>query len=261
MKYCKAIPSLVVAIITILLLNIPLEAQQSDDVYLKFDYLQVKQGTDDQFLKVQRNHVKPLMQSRLEKGEILGWYQYRFVYPGGTSRSYNYLTVTLYTDLAQLERENSDSKIMQAHARRAGVSTLSHSEIWKKVIELDNQPQNFRESKYMMLDYMDVTPGMDYEYQMLEDEVARPIHQERIVDEALAGWEVYQLILPGGVNYGYDFVTGNFFGSLEHLEYGFTEEYISRAHPGEDMQEIFELVFDTRDLVRSEVWIQVDAVN
>lgn len=255
------IPSLIIAIATLLLCCLPVEAQQSENVYYKFDYLSVEKGDETPYLKVQRNSIKPIMQSRIKEGEILGWYQYQFQYPGGTSRSYNYLMITLYPDLKYLESERNDSKLQQAYSKLGGTSTLSHTEIWKKVIDLENQPEKFRDSKYLMIDYMDVTPGMDYEYQMLEDEVARPIHQERIKDEALAGWEVYQLLMPGGVNYGYDFATGNFFDSLADLEYGFTEEYILRAHPEEDMQEIFELVFDTRDLVRSEVWIKIDSVN
>ena len=90
---------------------------------------------------------------------------------------------------------------------------------------------------------------------MLEDEIAKPIHLESIERGRMAGWQVHSLILPSGMNYGYNFAAGNYFDELEHFEFGFNEEIISQTMgKNSNMPELFDTIYNTRDLVKVELW-------
>jgi hypothetical protein len=79
--------------------------------------------------------------------------------------------------------------------------------------------------------------------------------------DRMNAWEVYQLIIPGGINYGYNFSTGNFYNKLEHMEFGFTDELIRANHPDVNLMDFFQTIFSTRDLVKSELWVLVDFIK
>ncbi|MEX0994839.1 MAG: hypothetical protein WD599_04870, partial [Balneolaceae bacterium] len=136
---------------------------------------------------------------------------------------------------------------------------IMHSELWRVTNSLKQDDKEFNEpSRYLMIDYMEVALGREFEYQMFEDEVAKPLHEERMNLDRMDAWELYQLVMPGGLNYGYNFATGNYFRSLEHIEFGFTEELIRKTHPEVNIMEFFETIFETRDLVQSELWELVE---
>ena len=137
------------------------------------------------------------------------------------------------------------------------------TELWKVENTLSaSADSSNKQSKYVSMDYMKVVPGKSPDYLMLEDEIAKPIHEERMEQNIMNGWEVYSLITPGGVEYGYNFATGNFYDELKHLEYGFTNKVIIQAM-GEnaDIPELFNTINTTRDLVKSELWKLVSATE
>ncbi|MGF1670037.1 MAG: hypothetical protein ACFCU6_06290, partial [Balneolaceae bacterium] len=135
-----------------------------------------------------------------------------------------------------------------------------HSEIWIVRNTLQADPENKEPARFKAMDYMNVASGRDFEYRMLEDEIARPLHQERMNLDRMDKWEMYELILPGGTEYGYNFATGNFFKRLWHVEFGFTEEIIRTTHPETDITSLFDHIAATRDLVQHEMWELVDFV-
>lgn len=107
----------------------------------------------------------------------------------------------------------------------------------------------------MTMDYMDVSPGKGLDYLMLEDEIAKPIHEQRIGNDRMVGWQVYSLVTPSGTEYGYNYATGNFFDKLEHIEYGFTNEIIEQTlGKNRNIPELFNTIYSTRDMVKVEVW-------
>ncbi len=154
--------------------------------------------------------------------------------------------------------KKSQREIGRMMDRANELRTIMYTEFWKAINKIDEDEASPHPAKYMMVDYMLVAPGKDYDYQMLEDEVAKPIHQERKEQDRMAGWELFSLITPGGRNYGYNFATGNYFNELQDVEYGFTEDVVMNALPGTDLPELFDTIFATRSLVKSEVWELVD---
>lgn len=241
------------------------QVQQND--YRKIDYLNVEQAQIDKFVQMAHEEFKSSFNTLLESGDIKTWCIYKVKMPGGKTSDYNFVSITTSSSIEMLGDHFSEntspgfipSEMDDGRQRQlAKVASLVKSEIWK----IENSAYadtGATPSRYMTMDYMNVALGKDLDYLMLEDEIAKPIHLKRIERDQMAGWEVYDLILPGGINYGYNFATGNHFDELKHFEFGFNEEII-RQTMGENsnVPELFETIYNTRDLVKIELWELVD---
>ncbi|MFH5831385.1 hypothetical protein [Halalkalibaculum sp. DA384] len=245
--------------------------QSEEANYLRFDYVKVAPGQVQAYVEYMNSMWKPLYQQQVEEGKIDSWSLYRVFTPGGDGGKYNFVAITSAAGLNVFESlsprdilmmdQRSRDQINNMMAKANELRTVMYTEFWKAINKIAEDAASPHSAKYMMVDYMLVAPGKDYDYQMLEDEVAKPIHQERKATDRMVGWELYSLITPGGQNYGYNFATGNFFDELEDVEYGFTEDVIKNALPGTDIPELFDTIFDTRRLVNSQIWELVYRVD
>lgn len=232
-------------------------AQTQQGTYLKIDYLKVDQNQSEEFKNQVQSDLREHFLERISSDEIKSWALYRILFPGSDAMTYNYLSVTASASIDAFDNINFDHTDPISDKAAENLFDLPLSELWvvrnSVVEEISDTPSNF-----LQLDYMDVRLGRELEYQMLEDEVAKPLHEERMSQDIMEGWEMYELITPGGMHYGYNFATGNYFSRLEHIEYGFNEELIRSQNPNVDLMEFFEHIWSTRDLVRSEIWQRVD---
>lgn len=237
---------------------------QSKDAYKKIDYIKVKDTDIEQFLDWAENGLKTAYSDLAETGNLQSWQLYKAQYPGGEESGYNFISVATAESISLFEDEFSDiSKPFIPSNSKDDLpnSSLIKSEIWK--VEDDSLLQDNGNTKpYMTMDYMNVAPGKGLDYLMLEEEIAKPIHQERIDREVMAGWEVYSLIMPSGTKYGYNYATGNYFDKLEHVEFGFTNEVIQQAMgQNSNVPELFNTIYSTRELVKVELWQLVTYAN
>lgn len=241
-------------------------AQVQRHDYQKIDYIHVDQSEMERFTKLAKDILKPAFTELADSEEIKSWRLYKVGYPGGVRSEYSYISITTVGNPGAIEKIFSDQNlpyyipgdIRNSKKLLNNATSLIASELWKveNTVEIDSLPE--RPSKYLVMDYMEVPTGRDLDYLMLEDEIAKPIHSERIDGEKMAGWETYSLISPGGTNYGYNFSTGNHFDSLTHVEFGFTEEVINRALADANIPELFDTIYSTRRLVKSELWELID---
>jgi hypothetical protein len=238
-------------------------AQTLRNDYKKIDYLLIEKDQISTFLKIVQNELKSSYQQIVDSGDLKSWCLYKVQYPGGKESSYTFINIATTPDLNIIENSFSEigaprfvpSTASTKLKRKLGeITTIVKSELWK-VENLVPGDSAAKPSQFMTMDYMNVTPGKNLDYLMLEDEVAKPIHRERMSVNRMAGWEVYSLISPGGTRYGYNFATGNYFDKLEHVEFGFTNEVINQAM-GDDtnIPELFTTICNTRDLVKIELW-------
>lgn len=232
--------------------------------YKKVDYIKVENGNDLEFLNTVKGAMSNAYQKLIDSGEIKSWRIYKVNFPGGERSNYNYVSMVTIGDIRSVEDNFSNisslyfvpkSSESESLSKLASIVDLQASEIWKvrSLISTDTM-QATKPSRYMTMDYMNVSQGRGLEYLMLEDEVAMPLHKERINRDNMTGWEVYSLILPGGTEYGYNYATGNYFDHIEDVEFGFTQELIKQTMPGTDVAELLNTIYETRDLVKSELW-------
>jgi len=246
--------------VAVALLPLLLLSQNRQGVYLKVDYLTVDHSQLTEF----KNSIIPQLEEhknvRISSGDIDSWIIYRVLYSGSGSNKYNYVSITSASSMSSFDELNTNQSDLLLNFSERDMYELNKSELWRVrnslVGEMTESPSNF-----LMMDYMLVRLGRELEYQMLEDEVAKPLHEQRIEREIMDAWEMYQLIAPGGTEYGYNFATGNFFTHLEHIEFGFNEELIRTQNPNVNLMEFFEHIWSTRDLVRSEIWQRIGYVT
>ncbi|MDR9364161.1 MAG: hypothetical protein RI575_02395 [Balneolaceae bacterium] len=242
-------------------------SQSTEGYYMHIDYINVEKNDIPEFENHISNILKPVQESRISDDVIAEWYVYKVAYPGTQDPSYNYVFVSLSDDLEDFD--DSNEQIIDRMSELTGSDETNEFQKWlipyrSELWRINNSvltENDSRASKYFVMDYMDVQLGMEYTYQMMEDEVALPIHRHRMDIDQMNGWELFSLIVPGGTEYGYNFATGNYFSDLRHFEFGFTEEIIRQSHPDTDINEINETFAETRDLVRSEVWELIDHVR
>jgi hypothetical protein len=243
-----------------------IHSQTYQGMYMHIDYIQVSSDNESSFRDMIRSSAKPIMNARKQNGKVHSWYLYRVAYPGMPNSSHNYIVITISDALSGFEDvdeqiagqlSSRDRERMFQNYRRFMKPT--HTEVWRiqnSVVGSDAS----KPSRYMVMNYMNVGLGYEYEYQMMEDEVARPLHEQRMDNGQMVAWELNSLIIPGGTSYGHNFSTIDFYDKLEHMEFGFTEELIRQTHPDTNINEFFQNIYRTRDLVRSEVWELVESL-
>ena len=244
------------------------QAVQAD--YKKIDYIHVDQDQLSSFLKLVEGDLKSSYQQLVDDDKLSHWALYYVKFPGGEKSDYNFISIASASNLAAFEKiyaPISAHGYIPAAAKDKKMLSVENAvvktELWKVENTLSaSADSSNKQSKYVSMDYMKVVPGKSPDYLMLEDEIAKPIHEERMEQNIMNGWEVYSLITPGGVEYGYNFATGNFYDELKHLEYGFTNKVIIQAM-GEnaDIPELFNTINTTRNLVKSELWKLVSATE
>lgn len=246
-----------ILLVPLLLITLPLFGQSFEGEYMQIDYLEVHPEAESEFLDHIQSTWTDHQKSRIESNEISGWQIYKVRYPGSRNSRYNFVSVTNANTMSAFETSqipiDVDSQSDRRQQALRSQITAVHSELWRVRNSVTKQ-DDFQPSRFMMMDYMKVALGREYEYQMFEDEIARPLHEDRMELDRMNAWELYQLITPGGLNYGYNFSTGNFFNNLEHIEFGFTDELIRANHPDVNMMDFFQTIFSTRDLVQSSLW-------
>ncbi|PKD44506.1 hypothetical protein [Rhodohalobacter barkolensis] len=253
-------------LISALLLPLSVEAQDRQGHYMHIDYLQIEPNEEDDFLQHLSSTFVSIQEARKESDNIENWYVYRVTYPGTQNSFYNYVVVTISQSLSGFE--DVPDQFLEDFSKGEGQRMTesyrkylspNHSELWK-IRNSVLQSDHFSPSRYIVMNYMNVGLGYEYEYQMFEDEIARPLHEERMERDQMKGWELHELIMPRGIDYGYNFSTIDYFDNLEDIEFGFTDELIRHTHPDTNINDFFDNIYRTRDLVKSEVWELIQAL-
>lgn len=106
------------------------------------NYMKTKPGQVGDYVSVERDIWKPIMQKRLEDGNSAGWDLYALRFPGGTSYEYNYGTVNFHGKFEHLEGFDLEGTIKRAHPgkdfselmrRTRGARDLVLREVWNLV--------------------------------------------------------------------------------------------------------------------------------
>lgn len=109
--------------------------------------------------------------------------------------------------------------------------------------------QDFRAA---YVDFMYVPEGMGGEYVSMEQEIAKPVHQEAVNQGKMASWSLWAVPFPGGTGAEYHYVTVRIYENLEQIksanEFG---DLLESVHQGKDMDKLSETIWKTRNLVKT----------
>ncbi len=120
------------------------------------------------------------------------------------------------------------------------------------------------DTEYVIVDYMKVKPGMADKY--LECEKAwKIIHQNRKKAGYITGWELEQVLFPGGTDSEYNYLTITHlknWKAINDLDGTWTDEIWANLTKNltAEQKDIANKAGDYRDLVKREIWTAGDMV-
>ncbi|HSO87712.1 MAG TPA: hypothetical protein VLQ91_14240 [Draconibacterium sp.] len=241
-------------------------AQQNDPpLFALVECMKVKPENESRYLEVEKNIWKPLHIERAKQGNIVGWFLYKVRFTG-TNDAYNYVTVTLFSNPANLEDpwKNIDpvkvlpGKDLDAVMKETGESRdLVSASVINRMASVyrDGGPGDF---KYIQLDYMKVEQGKDNEYIDVETNVWKAVHQEFIKAGSRVGWSLWGRVFPSGAGLDYQYATVNYFSDFSKIGVADYNDAFSKAHAGKNTDDLFAKTNASRVLVKSELWEVVD---
>jgi hypothetical protein len=242
-------------------------AQNDPMVFAIVDYMKVKPGDEGKYLDLEKNIWKPLHQERIKEGKIIAWILYRVLYTG-TSDPYNYATVTVFDNPANLENPWTGidaTKILAGKdVDKLYSETLKSRDLVKSKLIM-RQDEVYPEGgpgayKYLQVDFMKVKPGNEGLYLDVEKNIWNPVHKEFIKAGSRVGWSLWSEVYPAGSESDSQFATVNYFSEFKKIGTADYNDAFNKAHAGKDINNLFEKTANSRDLVRSELWEVLDVV-
>lgn len=113
--------------------------------------------------------------------------------------------------------------------------------------------QENNQSLYLLFEFMQVDDENNSEYWEVE-QFWSEIHKQRIADNNIIGWDLWQLT-PSGTKQGSQFMTTTLFTSMEAMLQGMPDgkfnEYIENAYPSmsdDELDKMFEKTTHSRDM-------------
>ena len=245
-------------------------AAQNQRPVVTVEYMKVAPGQDDAYLQVEQKMWKPIHEARVKAGKAIAWYLYRVASPSGTLVDHNYVTVAVYSGFEATENPYPNdllAKIVPAQSmtefmrKTVASRELVRSEMWEGIADmLISAPAGSKPARFLNVAFMKVPAGGESAYLEVE-KLWKKMHEVRVKEGTLASWGVYARMLPEGSDYPYNFATTNAYARYKDLNGLDFQATFQKASLGMNVNELADRTGKSRDLVRGEIWVLVDAVQ
>lgn len=238
------------------------QAQTKTGGFINVQYLYVDAENLETFL-TEVNREWNSVQNNLESGFDMNERRlYRTVYSSNKTHRYNFVAVEIASGLSSIQpdyRPNSE-KLLEYIQQYPAEKFIIHSEIWNSnALVFGDEAE--KPARYKNVNFMHSDPANLNEYLNLETEIAKPLHQNQVDNERMLGWNFFRLVFPTGTSVKYNFITADYYSSLEQIELGITRDIISRVHPDMDVDEFEDFADAIRERVWSDLWELVEFVE
>ncbi len=241
-------------------------AQENEPpLFALVECMKVMPQNEESYLEIEKKIWKPLHLERIKQGNIVGWFLYK-VWFTGSNDSYNYVTVTLFANPANLEDswKNVDmAKVLPGKdIDKMFRETLESRDMVSSSL-INRQASVYREGgpgdfKFIQLDYMKVEQGKEGDYWDAEMDIWKPVHNAFIKAGSRVGWSLWGRVFPSGAGLDYQYATVNYMADFSKIGTADYNDAFGKAHPGKNMDELFAKTNATRVLVKSELWEVID---
>jgi len=253
---------------TVILCAFPMlsHAQENNTpLFALVECMKVKPENEGKYLEIEKNIWKPLHIERARQGNIAGWFLYKVRFTG-TDDAYNYVTVTLFSNPANIEDpwKNIDpAKVLPGKDLDAALKETGESRDMVSSILINRQASVYPDGgpgdfKYIQLDFMKVKPEKESEYWDVETSVWKPVHQEFIKAGSRVGWSLWGRVFPSGAELDYQYVTVNYMANWSKIGVADYNDAFAKAHAGKNLDDLFAKTNASRVLVKSELWEVID---
>lgn len=240
--------------------------------YAIVNFMKARPGQDP--VELEMEVWKPVHQQLIKSGKRTGWDVYGVAFPSGTEAEYDYITVDYFRGMENMELSGADMEkaFNAAHPGKTwgefGDKTtkardMARSEVYVWRGSTSGGPEG-EAPRVINLHKMKVAPTKHQEYQEMEMEIAKPLHQASVDAGMMSGWNFWQKIFPGGTSQEYNYVTGEIYTSMKAMSEDKTsngDELFKKVHPGKDMDETVAYIMGLRDEVSSELWVILESVR
>lgn len=242
-------------------------APMSQAAFARVTYHRVAPGSEAEFERFMREAWRPIFQTQRQAGRAANWILYR-VHLTGSNDEYNYASVSYHDTWAKTEAAASWSaivrdsnpitaKVMITRTRELG--PIVRQALYGRIDYVARPtPQPFR---YAVLDFMKVKDGMVDDYLKVERDDWKPLHQVLTKEGNRVGWVLWDYMIPGGTGSPYDYVTTMLFADYASIKSANDAEAYKKAHPNGDLAASVARTRKSRDVVRTEIWEVVEALN
>jgi Zn-dependent M28 family amino/carboxypeptidase len=235
----------------------PVAAQNSQGtLYARIAYHKVALGREADFERIMRDEWKPLYRTQQQQRAVANWRLYR-VHLTGTADEYNYVSVSYHDSWTSAQEPGAWHAA--ALRKTEGIAPAVRQALYARVDSVARQPAV--PFKYAVMDFMKVKPGMVDEYLKVEREDWKPLHQVLTNEGNRAGWTLWDYSIPGGTGSSHDFVTTMLFDDYAKIKEANDAEAFKRAHPNGDLAASVARTRASRDVIRTEIWEVIDALN
>jgi hypothetical protein len=222
--------------------------------------MKVKSDVND-YLQVEQEWKK-VHQNRLDNDMIYAWYLLQKNFPG-TNDEYDFATVTVFPTVGAITNQYPESLFKgtddEIIGKTASIRDVVKVEVYDTpiILEVMNLPH------YLNMEFMKVEQGNDNAYLTVEEEIWKPGHAELKKQGLKETWSVYRQLYPGGYGGEYNYVVVNGFKDMKKVNSEPAEgwaEMFSKIHPDMDIAQAEKRTFDSRVLIRTELWQMLDKV-
>ncbi|MBK8702238.1 MAG: hypothetical protein IPN33_00565 [Saprospiraceae bacterium] len=214
--------------------------------------------------------MEKIHQGRKAKGEIMDWFLFQSLYPGGTDARYDYITVTYYKSGKELGSTEWNWEAMTKGLTPAEIEIANNAEKTRNLI--DRHLYSFfngcdqatcKPGKYLQLFANRAKPGKTGAYEkFLEDGTAMRL--EAIKSGKIQAWSIWKRVYPGSPEldshtavYAYD----SFEALLKNsAPVDFSAE-LKKVKATQTWDDFMKQMNELRDFAGSEMWEQVDSTQ
>ncbi|WP_186757295.1 hypothetical protein [Echinicola salinicaeni] len=180
-----------------------------DKLYAILEFMKVD-GDQEQAYWETENFWENIHQERLKNGDIIGWDLWSLK-PGGEEQGYQYLTVTIFDDLAKMLKAGDG--IMAAaqdaysdYTEEQFQDKMKHTtnsrdlsvRLFVEVLQETSSDMSMEPGVVAGITLLKAQPGMAGQYEKAETEVFYPIHQKMVDQDIMEYWGLGRVMLPFG---------------------------------------------------------------
>jgi hypothetical protein len=247
-------------------------AQQAEPTfYTIYDYMKVKPGKWDDYLKLEKA-FKKIHAAKKKAGKLDTWGLMEVLSPSGASMEYNYVTYNVYAGDAQLANyyegqympdnwsnmltPDEFELVMNANEIR----TLVKTEVWSNTDRV--VAEDVSSAKISVFNYFDFpATGSHDKHVKVETDIWKPIHAARVKDGTMKGWRMLQMQMPFGADMPYQDATVDLYADMTQYLAAWFDKYFAKVHPGKDMNALMKQTNEACTLLRGEVRMVIDRLD
>lgn len=212
----------------------------------------------DEYLSNEKKGIA-IHKQLISGGKKTAWFLYKARFPNGTSVTYDYVAMNVFSKWSQVEAStDSQTGAVLAADLKAVVTEIDRSRdvveehLFQRIGEAGDKSKG--PARYIIVNQMKSVDGAEQEYVTLEQTYFKPFHVARVEAGLMNSWQFYRRAVPYGTKFSYDFVTLNGYASWEDITRSNPEGLWKKVHGAVDFNEIHSRILSKRATVNNELW-------